>query len=288
MTFTQTLDEFNRTQGNAQRVDVTADGGLGERIHRSAPTVRYWMDAGGEFTPREESHLRMQPAPKMAPISEEARSMGISDGDTILPSQKAIMNRSPEARTKFVAQKRSEFKQGVDDLNVKTSVLHEQMKAAMPTTEGVGAGIVAGFAADKAIEALDPDHKLGTVGDEAAKGGLSGLGAAAILGTAALPEALAGSAAWISGSESAKAITKATHSEAVGDVAGGAIGGATAVATAGTVTAVASVGAAIAGGAELGTALGSVVPGVGNLIGLGVGVTVGALIGGIGYLFGHH
>ena len=87
-TFTQALDEFNRTQGNVQRVDVTPDGGLGERIHRSAPTVRYWQDAGGSFTLREEAHLRMQPVPTKMPISAEARAMGITDGDTVLPSQK--------------------------------------------------------------------------------------------------------------------------------------------------------------------------------------------------------
>ena len=288
MTFTQALDEFNRTQGNAQRVDVTSDGGLGERIHRSAPTVRYWLDAGGEFTPREEAHLRMQTVPKKVPISEEARAMGITDGDTILPSQKAIMNRSPEARTKFVEQKRSEFNQSVDALNAKTNVLHEQMKAAMPTMGGLGAGVLSGFAADKTVDALDPDHKLGRVGSEAAKGALSGAGAATILGTAAVPEAIAGAAAWTAGSESSKAITKGTHSEAAGDVLGSAIGGATAVATAGVVGAGLSVGAAVAGGAELGTALGSVVPGVGNLIGLGVGASVGAIVGGIGYLFSHH
>ena len=287
-TFTQALDEFNRTQGNVQRVDVTPDGGLGERIHRSAPTVRYWMDAGGSFTPREEAHLRMQPAPKKVPISAEARSMGITDGDTILPSQKALMNRSPESRKAFVEQKRSDFKQGVDALNVKTNVLHEHMKAAMPTSEGLGAGLVTGFAADKTIDAIDPDHKLSQVGDEALKGGLSGLGSAAILGTAAAPEVAGGGAAWVAGTESAKAITKGTHSEAAGTVLGGAIGGATAVATAGTMAAAGTVAAAVAGGAELGTALGSVVPGVGNLIGLGVGATVGAAIGGIGYLFSHH
>ena len=35
----------------------------------------------------------------------------------------------------------------VDALNVKTNVLHEHIKSAMPTTEGVGAGLVTGFAA---------------------------------------------------------------------------------------------------------------------------------------------
>ena len=287
-TFTETLDEFNRTNGNAQRVDVTADGGLGERIHSRAPTVRYWLDAGGKFTPREEAHLRMQTVPKHTPVSEEARAMGINEGDTILPSQKAIMNRSQESRSKFVSQKRSDFKQSVDALNTKANTVHESFKAAMPTTEGLGAGLVTGFAADKTIDSIDPDHKLGQVGDEAAKGALSGAGAAAILGTAAAPEAIAGGAAWVAGSESGKAIAKATHSEAAGDTLGGAIGGATAVATAGVVGAGVTVGAAVAGGAELGTALGSVVPGVGNLIGLGVGATLGAAIGGIGYLFSHH
>ena len=73
------------------------------------------------------------------------------------------------------AKKRVEFKQAVDSLNVKTNVLHEHIKAAMPTTEGVGAGIVTGFAADQTIDAIDPDHKLSAVGDETLKGGLSTL-----------------------------------------------------------------------------------------------------------------
>jgi len=92
------------------------------------------------------------------------------------------MNQSPESRKQFVEKKRVEFKQAVDSVNVKTNVLHEHIKAAMPTAEGVGAGLVSGFAADKTIDALDPDHKLSAVGDEALKGGLSGLGSAALLG----------------------------------------------------------------------------------------------------------
>ena len=229
----------------------------------------------------------MQPTPKHVPLSEEAKSVGIMEGDTILATQKRIMNSSPEERAKFVKAKRADFETSSKMLTTKTSVLHEHFKAAMPSMSGLGAGLVSGFAADKVVEAIDPDHKLGTVGDEATKGVLSGAGAAAILGTAALPEAVAGGAAWVAGTESAKAITKATHSEATGDVLGGAIGGVTAAATVGTIGAAATVGAAVLGGAELGTALGSVLPGVGNVIGLAVGATMGAIVGGLGYLFSH-
>jgi len=81
------------------------------------------QNLGHVETPREEAHLRMQPVPKKVPISAEARSMGVVDNDTILPSQKAIMNRSPDSRRQFVEQKRTEFKQAVDSLNVKTNVL---------------------------------------------------------------------------------------------------------------------------------------------------------------------
>jgi len=42
--FTESLDDFNTTNGTKQRIDVTNDGGLGERIHAQAPSVRYWMD----------------------------------------------------------------------------------------------------------------------------------------------------------------------------------------------------------------------------------------------------
>ena len=77
------------------------------------------------------------------------------------------MNRSSESRKTFVEQKRTDFKQAVDSLNVQSNVLHEHIKTAMPTTEGVGVGLVTGFAADKTIDAIDPDHKLSQVGDEA-------------------------------------------------------------------------------------------------------------------------
>ena len=55
----------------------------------------------------------------------------------------------------------------------------------MPTTECIGAGFVAEFAADKVVDALDPDHKMSVVGDEALKGGVAGTMSAAILGIAA-------------------------------------------------------------------------------------------------------
>ena len=288
-TLTETLTEFNDNNGQ----DVTPDGGLGERVHRNTPSVKYWLDAGGDFTPREEAHLRMQGIkPKLElpdEIKEHMKSVGLTDGDTVHPTQKQIMNSSPEARKAFVEQKRVEFKQAKTALDVKANVLHEQMKAqlkaSMPTTEGVGAGLISGIAADKVIEAMDPNHKLGIIGDEAAKGGLAGGGAAAILGTAAAPEAIAGGAAWVAGSESSKEITKLTGSEAAGSVGGGAVGGGVAVATVSAISAGAEVAGAVAAGSELGAAFGSVVPGAGTAVGLALGAGIGAAVGGIGYAF---
>lgn len=286
-TFTETLDDFNASSdGSRQRIDVSNDGGLGERIHAQAPSVRYWIDAGGDFTPREEAHLRMQKVPTKPKLSDEAKSMGISEGDTILPAQKKIMNSSPEARQKFVEQKRTDMKQAVRDLNVKTNILHETMKSNMPTTEGIGTGLISGFAADKIIDAMDPDHKLGQVGDEATKGAVAGGMAAGFLGTAAAPEAAAGAAAWVAGSESGKEITKLTGSAAAGSVGGGAVGGGVAVGTVAAVSAGAEVAGSLAAGSEIGAALGSIVPGAGTAVGLAVGAGVGAAIGGIGFLFG--
>ena len=58
-TFTQALDDFNRSNGHVQRVDVLEDGSLGPRIHRHSGTVQYWRDAGGAFSircPRRTNH----------------------------------------------------------------------------------------------------------------------------------------------------------------------------------------------------------------------------------------
>jgi len=77
--------------------------------------------------------------------------------------------------------------------------------------------------------------------------------------------------------ESQEAITKATGSEAAGDVAGGAIGGATTVAA----TEAIGLGAAVASDALLGTTIGTFFDpisfGTGTLIGAGVGAAFGGL-----------
>jgi hypothetical protein len=86
-----------------------------------------------------------------------------------------------------------------------------------------------------------------------------------------------GALGYVAGVESQEAITKATGSEAAGDVLGGGIGGATTVAA----TEAIGLGAAVASDALLGTTIGTFFDpisfGTGTLIGAGVGAAFGGL-----------
>ena len=113
------------------------------------------------------------------------------------------------------------------------------------------------------------------------------MGATVALG----PEVLAGSAAYLAGSESGLTIASAMEqggssqdtAEAVGSVAGGAIGGV----TASSVATGAALATSVAAGAEVGEAVGMVGGPIGMAVGAAAGVTIGAAVGGIGYLISH-
>ena len=91
------------------------------------------------------------------------------------------------------------------------------------------------------------------------------------------PATAGGALGYVGGVESQEAITKASGSEAAGDVAGGAIGGATTVAA----TEAIGLGSAVAADALLGTTIGTFFDpisfGTGTLIGAGVGAAFGGL-----------
>ena len=293
-TFTQAVDDFNRTNGARQTVDVTEEGKLGPRIHQESGTVKYWKASGGTFTPEEKEHLRTSPVPPRRVISAEAAAFGISHDPLTSTQVEHITSLSPQQRSEFMASKRANMQAHHDLTNAAVQPHEHVIRAIMPRTSSIGVGVVTGFAAHAVMEGVDPGHHLHPVAEEAVEGAVSGVmsaGAMAALGgsVAAGPEALAGAAAYVAGAESTRAITGALRhggmnqdgAEAVGDISGGAIGGVTAAAT--------GFGAAVLSDVVFGTTLGASVGGpAGALLGAGLGVTMGALVGGIGWLSGHH
>ena len=291
-TFTQALDDFNRTQGARQTVDVTESGRLGPRIHRQSGTVRYWEAAGGTFTDVEQQHLASNPSPPERTISPEAAAMGVSH-DPLTPSQTDhVAGLGSEERAAFMAARRADLQSHHELMNQTARPHEEVIRGLMPRTSSLATGVVSGFAAHALMEGIDPEHRLHPVASEGVEGAVSGAMGAGMMtalgGSAALgPEVLAGASAYIAGAESQRAITDALTrggmdregAEAVGGVSGGAIGGVTATAT--------GMGAMIASDLLFGTTLGTAIGGpVGAAIGAGVGVTIGAVTGAVGYLFG--
>lgn len=295
-TFTEALDDFNRTNGAVQRVDVLEDGSLGPRIHGESGTVQYWRDAGGAFTPQEQAHLDSNPPPPQREYSDEARAMGL--GEDLTQAQRSYVVSLPaEERAAFMQQQRTSMQQHTQLIDTAVEPHRTVVRAMMPRTSSLATGVAAGVAANATMNAVDPEHKMNRVAEEATEGAIAGgigVGVASALGASAAlgPEVLAGASAYVAGSESGRAITTALEdggtsrntAEAVGSVSGGAIGG-VAASTAAT-------GAAIAGsmllGAEAGEAVGLVGGPVGMAVGAAGGATIGAVVGGIGYLFSHH
>ena len=294
-TFTEALDDFNRTNGAVQRVDVLEDGSLGPRIHRESGTVQYWKDSGGSFTPREQAHLDSNPPPPPREYSAEARAMGL--GEELTEAQRThVASMSAEERATFMQEQRTVMRQHTELIDTAVEPHRTVIRGMMPKTSSLATGAVAGVAAHAVMNVVDPDHKMNRVASEATEGAIAGgvgAGAASALGASAAlgPEVLAGASAYVAGSESGRAITNALEqggtshdtAEAVGSVSGGAIGGV----TASTVATGATIAGSMAFGAEAGEALGIVGGPIGMAVGAAAGATIGAAIGGIGYLFSH-
>jgi len=295
-TFTETLDAFNQTNGTSQRVDVTAEGKLGPRIHSQAGTVKLWKAAGGKMTNQEQSHLNAAEVPPARVFSAEAQSMGI--GQELTSAQIShVVNKSPQQRHSFMQDQRNEMKNTMNEINESVKPHEQVIKALMPKPSSMATGAIAGVGAHAIMNVIDPQHKLNNVVSEATEGaiaGAAGVGISASLGASAAlgPEMLAGAASYAAGAESAKLIKNALVSggmdtntaEGIGSVSGGAIGGVTASATATGATVLGS----LAFGAELGESIGAVGGPIGIAIGAAAGATIGAIVGGIGYLVGAH
>jgi hypothetical protein len=122
------------------------------------------------------------------------------------------------------------------------------LKSAL-SVKNLAKGAVAGALGNAAVDYIDPDKKIQKQAREALIGGTGAWFASASLVD---PATAGGALGYVAGVESQEAITKATGSEAAGDVLGGGIGGATTVAA----TEAIGLGAAVASDALFGTALG--------------------------------
>jgi hypothetical protein len=290
--FTQALDDFNRSNGAAQRIDVLEDGSLGPRIHKDSGTVKYWRDSGGSFTAAEQAHLDTNAPPAPREYSAEARALGLHE-ELTTAQRGFVANLSAEERVTFMRGQRATLTAHTEAITSSVKPHETVIRGMMPKTSSLASGVISGVAAHAVMNVLDPGHRLNSVAAEATEGALAGgmgaAGMAALGGSAALgPEVLAGAAAYVAGAESQKAITSALiaggtdqdTAEAVGSVSGGAIGGVTAVG----VGAGATVLASMAFGAEVGEAVGLVGGPVGFAVGAAAGATIGAAVGSIGYL----
>jgi hypothetical protein len=147
------------------------------------------------------------------------------------------------------------------------------LKSAL-SVKALAKGAVAGALGNAAVNYIDPDKKIQK---QAREGLIGGTGAWFASGSLLQPETAGGALGYVAGVESQEAITKATGSEAAGDVLGGGIGGATTV----VATEAIGLGAAVASDALLGTTIGTffdpISLGTGSLIGAGLGAGFGAL-----------
>ena len=222
-TFTQTLDEFNTSNGTPQRVDVLEDGSLGPRINRNSPTVKYWEDSGGTFTESEEAHLNVTPTTDtMSSVPEEARTMGLGE-ELTLAQRQIVGNLSTEERSAFLKNKQTNLESHQDLLELKTEP-HRTVMAEVFKPTSLATGFASGAAAHVVMGKLDPDHKLNPVVSEGTEGALaggigSGMAAAVGASTAFAPEVAAGASAYIAGIESQRAITQALQEDHVSDEA---------------------------------------------------------------------
>ena len=204
-----------------------------------------------------------------------------------------IVDSTPTERDSFVDNINEDYNTAVSDLdnhikipigdeNIKTTGIVEDIARGLHPTNLVG-GFVGGMLSQGAVDWIDPDRKIQKQGREAlvgvGAGGLTGFGSYALgagsLGALA-PEMASGGLAFLAGSEAGEAITKATGSEAAGDVGGGGVGGGVGASTLLLGTGIAG---DIATGSTIGTFFDPITFGAGTL----VGASVGGILGGIAY-----
>ena len=280
--FSDFIHKFNSQKGVDTIVDSTGKVKLNSsRLHNGSRFKKMWDEmTDGDFTQEEKDHF------------DNTADHGDDEFNLSDSERRQLYDATPEQREEKIkeyeqdsldAQKQFDTLTGVEseDGSEMRQINNEYHVAAKNFATNLGVGLVSQYAADKAVDFVDPDHKI----QEDARLGISGflgggLGEAAIiklgggaLTTGGLLPAAAGAAVGnIAGSETAKLVKNLGGTELEQDVAGASVGVGSAVYTTGALAA----GGAALFGAEEGATLGSILlPGAGTAIGLGVGALIG-------------
>ena len=281
--FTEFIHKFNSQKG----VDTVVDSVTGKvklnssRMHDGALHKKMWDEmTDGDFTQEEKDHF------------DNTTDYGDYEFNLSPEERKKLYDATPEEREEIIkdyeqdsldAQKQFDTLSGVEsaDGSEMRTINNEYGIAAKNFATNLGVGLVAQYAADKAVDFVDPDHdipedaRLGTsgfLGGGLGEAAILKLGGSALTGAALLPAAVGGAVGNIVGSETGALVKKLGGTEVEQDVASGATGVGSAVYTTGVVAA----GIASLTGAEEGATIGSIfLPGVGTAIGLGVGALLG-------------
>ena len=281
--FTEFIHKFNSQKG----VDTVVDSVTGKvklnssRMHDGALHKKMWDEmTDGDFTQEEKDHF------------DNTTDYGDYEFNLSPEERKKLYDATPEEREEIIkdyeqdsldAQKQFDTLSGVEsaDGSEMRTINNEYGIAAKNFATNLGVGLVAQYAADKAVDFVDPDHdipedaRLGTsgfLGGGLGEAAILKLGGSALTGAALLPAAVGGAVGNIVGAETGTLVKKLGGTEVEQDVASGATGVGSAVYTTGVVAA----GIASLTGAEEGATIGSIfLPGVGTAIGLGVGALLG-------------
>ena len=280
--FSDFIHKFNSQKGVDTIVDSTGKVKLNSsRMHNGSRYKKMWDEmTDGDFTQEEKDHF------------DNTTDYGDDEFNLSDSERRKLYNATTEEREEIIkdyeqdsldAQKQFDTLTGVEseDGSEMRGINNEYHVAAKNFATNLGVGLISQYAADKAVDFVDPDHKI----QEDARLGISGflgggLGEAAIiklgggaLTTGGLLPAAAGAAVGnIAGTETAKLVKNLGGTELEQDVAGASVGVGSAVYTTGALAA----GGAALFGAEEGATLGSILlPGAGTAIGLGVGALIG-------------
>lgn len=295
-TYAETIHEFNTGKGQDTIIENGITKLAGNRNSTKSGQLKGWLDAGGRLTNREAYHIldtdnKIDPNERfVSNPNEEASSdlhrqiitknqKSMDDGieahqQGLTEQERNIYYKASEADRDMMKNDMLEnlHKAQMEDIpqdTIHNETFSEGVKGAL-SAKSLGTGLVAGIGAEYLLNTIDPrsakdpDGKLGFEGRLLATGGLAGAGTAYLAGTAMLPEAAGGAAAYLVGGETSKLIEKGL------DKAG---------ANKDTKESLSSIGGGIAGGATAGAIAGSFVPGAGTAVGAAIGASVGALAG---------
>jgi hypothetical protein len=208
---------------------------LGPRAAYGTPHVDHWERMGGRFSAQEQEHLNNTPeqTPPEPPSPEEREILG-----------RPIHEVEPEEVDRFASQSHEEreatLKGIADDMDAASRAAKVEMKPVskhvsdfLPAPSEVAKGAVAGYLAEKAVTAVDPDRKLDKIipdGDTLATGVGAAQFAAGLGGRlATAPEMLAGAVGIEGGSKIQQGtdylLKKAGVNKDVADGTSSAVGG---------------------------------------------------------------